>query len=894
MTQHREELPPIQYTALAAALLPMAETLVPVWLPGGRREGHEWKCGSLAGGKGSSCSVNLTTGAWSDFAGDADDSGRDLLSLFAKIHELPMAKAAVQLAREHGLESVAGLVKTAAGKPVQALANPRPAPAPKAPVKEVWSTLRPVPDYAPPPTFKHYDRSPETLMHTAEYRLGNDLYGYVARFRTSDGGKDTLPYTFCKSASDGGTKWHWKQWDEPRPLYLPGFALPNGRTVVLVEGEIKAEVLQQLLDAQAPDIYCVVSWPGGSKVWQKADWAWLAGCTVLLWPDCDAQRELLTKAEREQVKDDEAAKEALQLTKPILPEAKQPGMKAMQGIGALLRDTHGATVSMLPIPKPGEKESGWDCKDAILVDGWTGDQVLAFFGQAQPLPGAGAAEPAAETAAPEKKPRSPVGTESGGGTAPAASQDDADDGLDWLWKFYDGKKRRWDLRRSLVSAALENDPKLKGCVAFNEMTMDAQVRKPWPWEHGHAGDVGQDSVLLLGRYLNDVYGVGDVSTQNIEHGLASTAYLMRFHPVREWLDGLTWDGVPRLNKWLMHVLGETPDTLSAPMVEYMTLVGRYWVMGMVWRVMKPGCKFDYCPVLEGKGGLRKSTMVEVLAVNPDWYSDTKFDLSRGKEAYEQVRGKWVYELGELSSFSRSDVNDIKAFVSSKVDTYRVSYGDKAQPFPRQCVLVGSTNDKRYLRDRTGNRRFWPVPVRHVIKTEWLERMRGQLMAEAYALFKGGEQRYTPTEEEEGRLFVPMQESRLQESAVDGELFKLLTREPSLQAEHINVDAERVPVNWLIKALGVDIGKATSVLKGQVEAWLESNGWEFKGRQRVGGALESGVYFRPAVWPPAVEVEAASWTRQDEDRSAQKPADLPVEVVTQTSAPAQWDGGDEAF
>ncbi|WP_370682153.1 hypothetical protein [Comamonas sp. GB3 AK4-5] len=402
MTQHREELPPIQYKALADALLPMADRLVPEWLSGGRREGHEWKCGSLAGEAGSSCSVNLTTGAWSDFAGDADDSGRDLLSLYAKIHDLPMAKAAVQLAREHGLEGVAGLVKTAAGKPVQPLANPRQAPAPKAQVKEAWSTLRPVPSFAPPPTFSHFSRLPVDLMHRAEYRLGADLSGYVVRFRCSDGSKDTLPYTFCKSDSDGAAKWHWKTWDEPRPLFLPGFALPNGRTVVVVEGEVKAEVLQQLLDDYAPGIYCVVSWPGGSPAWKKADWAWLAGCTVILWPDCDALRERLTKAEREQVADDEAAKAALQLTKPILPEEKQPSMKAMQGVGALLRDTHGATVSLLPIPKPGEKESGWDCKDAIQVEGWTGEQVLAFFGQAQPLPAAGAAEPAAEAAAPEK------------------------------------------------------------------------------------------------------------------------------------------------------------------------------------------------------------------------------------------------------------------------------------------------------------------------------------------------------------------------------------------------------------------------------------------------------------------------------------------------------------
>ena len=140
--------------------------------------------------------------------------------------------------------------------------------------------------------------------------------------------------------------------------------------MVLVEGEVKAEVLQQLLDQTAPGVYCVASWPGGSKAWQKALWVWLAGSTVLLWPDCDAQRERLTRAEQESVKVDDAAKEALQARKPLLPEDKQPGMKAMLGIGQILRDEHACTVQLLPIPKPGEKVSGWDCKDAIVEDGW--------------------------------------------------------------------------------------------------------------------------------------------------------------------------------------------------------------------------------------------------------------------------------------------------------------------------------------------------------------------------------------------------------------------------------------------------------------------------------------------------------------------------------------------
>ncbi|TFF58294.1 virulence protein E [Comamonas sp. A23] len=890
MNQHREPLPPIQFGALAAALLPMAETLLLKWLEHGRRERNEWVCGSLAGEAGNSCSINIKTGKWKDFA--TGEEGHDLLSLYAAIHDLSMAKAAVQLAREEGLESVAGLVKQASGAPVVPATTPRPAPAPKPDAtreQEQWSTLRPVPDNAQQPTFAHYDRKPEDLQHTAEYRVGDELHGYVMRYRKSTGDKITLPYTFCQSARDNSRAWKWKTWAEPRPLYFPSHALPNGRTVILVEGELKADVLQLLLDTVAPGIYCVASWPGGSNAWKKSGWDWLAGATVLLWPDCDGHREKLTKAELATVKDDAEAKAALQATKPILPEKRQPSMGAMLGIGAHLQAEHGCAVHLLPIPAPGEKPSGWDCKDAIKDEGWTGEEVLAFFGRAQPLPAVDASAdapaqadaPAAAAGSGGKPPKrdSPVGTDGGGSSPPSGDPDD----LDWLWQFYDRKKYRWDLRRSLVVAALQNDPKLKGCVAFNELSKSTSVRKAWPWPHAKTGGLEADSTLLLGMYLNDVYRVGDVSTQNIKDGIATVAYTERYHPVREWLAGLEWDGKPRLDKWLIHVLGESPETLKAPMDEYLALVGRYWVMGMVWRVMEPGCKFDYMPVLEGKGGLRKSTLGRLLAGRPEWFSDTKFDLSRGKEAYEQVRGKWLYEIQEMSSFSKADVNDIKAFVSSMVDNYRVAYGDQAQEFPRQCVLVGSTNDKKYLRDRTGNRRFWPVPVRHKIKTEWIEKWRDQLMAEAYALYQQGGVRYTPTEEEEERLFVPMQESRQQESAVDAELFKLLTRPATADARFINSDAERIAINTLIKALGVDIGKATSVLKGQIEAWLESNGWQFKGRQRVNGQLESGVYFRPDVWPPAEEDSAsASWTQQSDVTAS--PEAAPGSATTTFEAP----------
>lgn len=854
-------LPPIQFAALAEALLASADRLVPLWLPDGERRGHEYVCGSLSGGKGSSCSVNLVNGRWGDFA--SGEQGGDLLALYAAIHNLSQAKAAVQVAREEGLESVAGLVKAAPGGTPPPPAPPRPAPPPKPEREsEKWETIKPAPLHHLKPSFIHpaKERSKDRIDHTARYQVGDDLYGFVVRFIDSAGDKVTIPYTYARSLRDGTETWKWRFWADPRPLYLPGGQLPNGRTVVLVEGERKADCLQALLDAIAPGIYCVVSWPGGSNAWQKALWEWLAGCTVIMWPDCDSLRE---KPPRDELKacttDDE--REALKARQPYLAFAAQPGMKAMMGIGALLRDVHGCTVQLLPVDKPGVKPSGWDCRDAIETDGWDGERVLGYFAQARAL----TADDAAAVPAGSKKIDGLVSTGSGGnggggapggGAAPGDDDDDDNIGMtrigaylipDWLVPYYDKANKRWLASRKMVILILERDPALKDVLAYNELSNNVQARVVWPWAHAKAGDVTDAVDLLLGKYLTDTYGLPSISRAALAEAIQTVAHTRRFHPIREMLQGLKWDEKSRIDNWLVHVLGETPYTLSKPMLEYLQIVGRCWLLGMVYRVMEPGCKFDYCPVLEGAGGLRKSTLVEALA-GSEYFSDTPFEVGRGKEAQEQVQGLWLYEIAELTHFSKAEVGAIKAFISSKVDRYRVAYGATVGSFARQCLLVGTTNENTYLRDRTGNRRFWPIPVRHIINTDWIKKYRDQLLAEAFALYLQGVA-YTPTTEQERRLFVPMQESRLVETAVLSELLHVLTRSPTAAGigAVVNELAEFVTIAQLTLALGVDAAKSTPALEGQIRSWLDHEGWE-RSKKQINGARAWG-YVRPKDWPP---------------------------------------------
>jgi hypothetical protein len=860
----RAPLPPIKFQALADALLAKAKDLVPAWIRGGIIRGSEYICGSLSGGEGDSCAINLVTGQWADFAGSAEERGGDLVSLYAAIHSLTMAEAALDLADAHDLHDVAGIVRRkgdGAQRAPRPPPPPPPAPTPAQREREQWKTLMPAPPDAQAPTFWHYYRKPEDIVHKAAYRIDGALLGFVVRFRTSDGGKETLPYTWAVSERDGSMMWKWRTWDAPRPLFYPGGAHPGGRTVIVVEGEVKAEVLQALLDVGAPGVYCVVSWPSGCNGWKKAQWEWLAGSTVLMWPDCDSKREKLTKIETAQCIQaatvaHEIALQIAQAAKPLLKPEKQPGMEAMLAIGALLRDTHACTVSMLPIPAPGEVADGWDCRDAIETDGWTFEQVLAFFARAQLLQ--------AKASSPTPVDASAAAGGGGGsdGIAPKSPADAEDGGSPdempwWLRPYWDGEKGRWLVSRKLVIAALLNDEGLSGVLGLNKLSNNIDARQPWPWSHAKAGPITGAVDLLLGRYLSKTYGLPSINRAALMEAIETVAHENPFHPVQEYLTGLPEpdpNAKPLIDKWLVHVIGETPKTLKPEVFEYLCLVGRYWLLGMVNRIMEPGCKFDYCPVLEGPGGMRKSTMVETLASSA-YFSDTHFDVSRGKEGQEQVQGLWLYEIAELANFGKSEINIIKAFISAKVDRYRPSYGRVVEAYARQCVLAGTTNERTYLRDRTGNRRFWPVPVRHVIDIEWLLRNRDRLFAEAFALYLQGES-FTPKIEVEERLFFPMQESRLVETAVLSELLHVLTRPPMQTGigAIVNELTTFVTISQLTSALGVDAAKSNAALEGQIRSWMEHEGWE-RGKKQQNGVRAWG-YERPKDWPPYEPDEAA--------------------------------------
>jgi hypothetical protein len=197
-----------------------------------------------------------------------------------------------------------------------------------------------------------------------------------------------------------------------------------------------------------------------------------------------------------------------------------------------------------------------------------------------------------------------------------------------------------------------------------------------------------------------------------------------FHPVRDYLDGLAWDGKLRLNGWLTKYLGVADSDLTRAQ-------GVLTLVGAVRRVRRPGCKFDEMLVLMGeKQGKGKSTALSILAVRDEWFTDSVSFTTGGKEMIEQLQGKWIVEFAELKGMRDNRVDKIKVQLSRRADRGRPAYGHFSIEAPRQCVFCGTTNSLQPLVDRTGNRRFWCVAVGDKIDLEGLARDRDQLWAEA--------------------------------------------------------------------------------------------------------------------------------------------------------------------
>lgn len=236
----------------------------------------------------------------------------------------------------------------------------------------------------------------------------------------------------------------------------------------------------------------------------------------------------------------------------------------------------------------------------------------------------------------------------------------------------------------------------------------------------YAGEISDDACLVLRGMIIDEFAF-DPGSQHVFDAVALLCLEHAHHPIREMLDTLKWDGVNRLDRWLTTYLGAEDTLLNAAF-------GAKTLIAAVRRVREPGTKFDQMLVLEGAQGTGKSSAVGILA-GPGNHSDQELLTLDAKAQMEMLDGVWLFEIGEVEGMSRAEVNKIKAFVSRTVDRARMAYARHSVSRPRQVTFIGTTNESKYLRDQTGNRRFWPVKT-GCIDLERLKVDRDQLWAEA--------------------------------------------------------------------------------------------------------------------------------------------------------------------
>lgn len=380
-----------------------------------------------------------------------------------------------------------------------------------------------------------------------------------------------------------------------------------------------------------------------------------------------------------------------------------------------------------------------------------------------------------------------------------------------------------------VDIALRHAPAVAGLVRYNAFSNKIEVTRAAPWRDIAPGGQWSDrDDTALMQWLQRE-GILIRSAPAISRCVEAVAHDAAFHPVRDYLCGVEWDGTPRLSTWLARYMGAQGEE------QYLAAVGRRWMISAVARVMKPGCQADHTLVLEGLQGAGKSRAARILAVKPEWFADRLPDIHTADAAI-QLAGCWVVELAELAAVRRAENEAVKGYLSRTYDNYRPPYGRYRISVPRQCVFIGSTNESAYLTDRTGNRRYWPVSCGD-IDIEYLERDRDQLWAEAYAAFGNGEPWYLDSEEQQ--LAVAEQDERMVVSELEQEVAAYLERIELSGTREVEIK------QILVYALNLEPDKADYAeragrIGNQVIGVLRAQGWTKK--KTLGrGKLRRTVY-----------------------------------------------------
>lgn len=387
-----------------------------------------------------------------------------------------------------------------------------------------------------------------------------------------------------------------------------------------------------------------------------------------------------------------------------------------------------------------------------------------------------------------------------------------------------------------VKIILMHDDRWAGKIVYNEFSKSVEKLGHVPSESAPRkwNPIWNDmDDTELADWLSREYGMHFKGLDVMRQGVFAAALMRNYHPVRKYLTGLKWDGVERLSSVPYRIFGVSD-------AEYAGKVFRWWMISGVYRIMEPGCKADYAIILEGAQGIGKSTILSVLG--GEWFMDSPIDMT-SKDAYSQTIGTWIVEIPELSGFSRTDDTRAKSFFSERAPRVRLPFRRDAEKIPRECIFAGTTNENDYLKDSTGNRRYWPIKCGETgpINLAELERMRDQLWAEAYEMWRRKE-RYYPTTSEENDILTAQQSKRMLDDAWSIPVLDWI-REKGV--------TEISPADVFEFALDKKIGTVTSADSRRLAAILKKLGYETF-RPRVDGKQVTKYRLASSAQMPTLE------------------------------------------
>lgn len=397
----------------------------------------------------------------------------------------------------------------------------------------------------------------------------------------------------------------------------------------------------------------------------------------------------------------------------------------------------------------------------------------------------------------------------------------SEDDLAWIGRLT--KDSSGKLEKTINNAAiiLEHDPNLKGKIVTDEFASCGMVLGSMPWdardEKRRWKDVDDAGFY---RYMETLYGI--TGREKLDNALLLVSSQNTINDVKRYLTSLTWDGRKRLE-------GLLPEYLGAEDNVYTRVVMRKALCAAVARAVIGGVKFDNMPIFVGPQGIGKSTFLSILG--RDWFSDS-LTTFEGKEAAELIQGTWINEVGELTAFTKQETQVIKQFLSKTDDIYRAAYGRRTEKYPRRCVFFGTSNESEFLKDTTGNRRFWPVDVGvYPAKKSVWEDLPGevdQIWAEAYAYWQMGEKLYLPKEIEQ--IAEAKQDEHRESSGREGLIREFLEQDLPVDWDCYDLTKRKMYWNGNLKGDAGELRIRDKVCAAEI--WVECLGGDLRYMKRM--------------------------------------------------------------